>query len=70
MIKIPPRFYCIIENPVIRNNKGEAVLDQHGQVKLLHGDKEVRLSQEPFPLYPGEILKKVGEVVQIEICLL
>jgi len=58
MVKIPPRFYCIIENPVIRNNKGEAVLDQHGQVKLLHGDKEVRLSQEPFPLYPGEILKK------------
>lgn len=34
--------------------------DKNGQVKLRHGDEEVRQSQPPFPLYPGE--KKQGNV--------
>ena len=29
------------------------------QVKLRHGDLEVRLQGEPFPLYPGERLHEV-----------
>ena len=27
-------------------------------MKLRHGDTDIRLSQEPFPLYPGETLKQ------------
>jgi major vault protein len=37
MIVIPPRHYCIVENPAIRNEKNEVLLDQHGQVRLRHG---------------------------------
>jgi len=55
MITIPPRYYCVIENPVVMEG-GSPVVDQYGQVKVKHADKEVRFSQEPFPLYPGEVL--------------
>ncbi|CAF1036479.1 unnamed protein product [Adineta ricciae] len=61
MIIIPPRHYCIIENTVIKNQTGQIELDKNGQVKLWHGDVAIRLHedyQEPFPLYPGEILKQ------------
>ena len=30
--------------------------DEVGQARLRHGDREVRLHQPPFPLYPGETL--------------
>ena len=53
MVTIPPRHYCIIENPVVKDKDSRPVLDASGQVKLLHGDLEVRLSQDPFPLFPG-----------------
>lgn len=29
------------------------------QVKLRHADQEIRLAQDPFPLYPGEKLQQV-----------
>lgn len=35
------------------------------QVKLRHADQEIRLAQEPFPLYPGEVLKQV--VTQLKV---
>ena len=35
------------------------------QVKLRHADQEIRLAQDPFPLYPGEILKQV--VTQLKV---
>ncbi|XP_022093212.1 major vault protein-like isoform X2 [Acanthaster planci] len=57
MIMVPPRHYCIIENPVQRNEDGSVIVDQSGQIKLNHADQEIRLAQDPFPLYPGEILK-------------
>jgi len=57
MLTVPPRHYCVIENPVLRNKEGAVVFDTHGQAKLLHADQEIRLAQEPFPLYPGESLK-------------
>ncbi|XP_039272615.2 major vault protein-like [Styela clava] len=57
MITIPPRHYCTIENPVVRNKEGEVQYDQSGQAKLSYADREIRLAQDPFPLYPGEILK-------------
>jgi len=65
MIMIPPRHYCIIANPVLRNGKGEPVLDAHGSVRVRHGDEEVRLSQDPFALYPGE--KLFGKVAPLQV---
>ena len=35
------------------------------QVKLRHADQEIRLAQDPFPLYPGEALKQV--VTQLKV---
>ena len=58
MIIIPPRHYCVVENPVMRDNSGEIVVDASGQTRLCHADLDVRLAQEPFPLYPGETLKQ------------
>lgn len=54
MITLPPRHYCIVENP--------AVIDEAGRVKLSHANIEIRLEtnhKEPFPLYPGEVLRQV-----------
>jgi len=56
MLQIPPQFYCVIENPVIRNPNGSIKLDPFGQASLQHGQIEVRIDSEPFPLYPGEQL--------------
>eukprot|EP01112_Ceratiomyxa_fruticulosa_P000715 TRINITY_DN10648_c0_g1_i1.p1 TRINITY_DN10648_c0_g1~~TRINITY_DN10648_c0_g1_i1.p1 ORF type:complete len:438 (+),score=81.00 TRINITY_DN10648_c0_g1_i1:161-1474(+) len=62
MIVIPPMSFCIIENPVVRDEKGNVVFEKSGQVKLRHGDREIRgrevgfIVDEPFPLYPGEVL--------------
>ena len=37
-----------------------------GQAILLHGEKEIRFSyDEPFPLYPGEILEGPIRPLQI-----
>ena len=57
MVTIPPRFYCIVRNPVLRDAEGQVLLDQMGQVRLDHAEEEVRLQQDPFPLYPGEELQ-------------
>jgi major vault protein len=62
MISLSPRHYCIIENPVVINQDGQVQFDKNGQAKLFHGSLDVRLDkdyQEPFPLYPGEVLKRV-----------
>ncbi|GFR31627.1 major vault protein [Trichonephila clavata] len=56
MIIIPPYHYCIICNPVLRNAENAVVYDNVGQIKLKHADLEVRLQQDPFPLYPGEVI--------------
>ncbi|XP_042327567.1 major vault protein [Sceloporus undulatus] len=58
MVMVPPRHYCIIHNPVIRGADGTIQLDVLGQVRLRHADLEIRLTQDPFPLYPGEELKQ------------
>ena len=47
MIVIPPRHFCVIRNPVARNEQKELVLDELGQVVLQHAESEVRLEQ-PF----------------------
>lgn len=59
MIKIPPRHYVIIGNPVIRDAEKKVVLDEYDNAKLKFGDEEIRFEntlEEPFPLYPGETL--------------
>ncbi|MFB2918399.1 colicin uptake protein [Aerosakkonema funiforme] len=65
MIVVPPRYYCIIENPVLRDENGNPIADEHGQIKLRYGDAEIRFAQEPFPLYPGEELDGEIELLQV-----
>jgi major vault protein len=65
MIMVPPRHYCIIENPIVRED-GVASRDKNGQVRLRHSDQEIRFeSPDPFPLYPGESL--VGKVTPLQV---
>lgn len=65
MTIVPPRHYCLVANPVVRDEAGAPQFDGHGQVRLRYGDEEVRFAQEPFPLYPGEEL--MGEVVRLQV---
>jgi len=65
MIMIPPRHFCTIANPVQRNEKGDLVRDASGQIKLRHGDEEIRSDQDPFALFPGE--KVVGKVIPLQV---
>ncbi len=65
MIVVPPRHYCVVENPVVRDEAGVPVSDDYGQVKLRYGDEEIRLAQDPFPLYPGETL--TGKVTRLQV---
>ena len=39
MITIPPRHYCIVENPVQKDDEGEVVVETSGQAKLRHADQ-------------------------------
>lgn len=57
MVTVPPRHYCVIENPVLKDKEGKVEFDDFGQAKLVHADQEIRLARDPFPLYPGEVLK-------------
>ena len=68
MIMVPPRHYCIVANPVEKKN-GKVFEDANHQVRLRHGDEEIRMglteSPEPFPLYPGEVL--TGKVTPLQV---
>lgn len=62
MIRVPPRHFVKILNPVIRDGEGKIVLTDFGQAKIDHGELQIRFEQEkPFALYPGE---KLDGVVQ------
>jgi len=68
MINIPPRSYCVVANPHVRDNKGFPVVLDDGQVKLVHGETEVRIFTDwpvPFPLYPGESLKEPVTLLRV-----
>jgi len=65
MIIVPPRNYCIISNPVVRDEKGRVVTENGGTAKLRHGDEEIRYEGEPFGLYPGE--KLFGKVSPLQV---
>ena len=32
MIVVPPRHYCVVENPAMKDKDGKPVFDTHGQV--------------------------------------
>ena len=61
MVVVPPDHYCIILNPIQRGKDGEPVEDRYGQVKHRLGTREVRLTQDPFSLWP---LEEMHEAVQ------
>ncbi|XP_056607841.1 major vault protein isoform X2 [Triplophysa dalaica] len=65
MIMVPPRHYCVVLNPVVRNDEALVQFDGSGQAKLRHADLEIRLTQDPFPLYPGEEIQKNVTPLQI-----
>ncbi|XP_007424389.1 major vault protein [Python bivittatus] len=67
MVMVSPRHYCIILNPVVHGTDGAVQLDALGQVRLAHADLEIRMAQDPFPLYPGEELKQ--DVTPLQIVL-
>lgn len=60
MVMVPPRHYCVVANPVARGDDHQVLFDQSGQAKLRHADLEIRLTRDPFPLYPGEELQQVS----------
>ncbi|XP_032442372.1 major vault protein [Xiphophorus hellerii] len=65
MIMVPPRHYCVVSNPVARDDDNEVLFDQSGQAKLRHADLEIRLTRDPFPLYPGEEIQQDVTPLQI-----
>ena len=65
MVVVPPRHYCIVVNPVLRDDANQPQSDRYGQVRLQYGDEEIRFTQDPFPLYPGESL--VGDVTPLQV---
>ncbi|KAL6102367.1 mvp [Pungitius sinensis] len=65
MIMVPPRHYCVVINPVARGDDEQVRFDQSGQAKLRHADLEIRLTQDPFPLYPGEEIQQDVTPLQI-----
>ncbi len=61
MTTLPIRHYCIIEDPVIRDEEGELVIDDNGQTTNQYGETEIRFQEDyraPFPLYHGERIKQ------------
>lgn len=57
MISMPPNHYCIIKNPVRRQEDGTPELSPYGEVEVRHGDVEIRMQtdyRDPFPLYYRE----------------
>lgn len=65
MLMIPPRHYCIISNPLVRGEDKQPQLDEFGNAKLCFGDEEVRFTQDPFPLFPGEQL--IGKISPLQV---
>jgi major vault protein len=48
-----------------RNADNSLVTDPNGQVRIRHGDEEIRFEQDPFPLFPGEQL--YGKVSPLQV---
>lgn len=57
MVILASSEYCVVSNPVKRDEGGKVMYESSGQVQLQLGDLDYRFCQDPFPLFPGEILK-------------
>ncbi|KAM7535795.1 hypothetical protein Aperf_G00000089257 [Anoplocephala perfoliata] len=66
MISITVSEYCVISDPVKRDNDGN-ILEECGQAILDFGEVEYRFAQPPFPLYPGENL--LSKVTKMDVLL-
>nr|BAG60505.1 unnamed protein product [Homo sapiens] len=67
MVTVPPRHYCTVANPVSRDAQGLVLFDVTGQVRLRHADLEIRLAQDPFPLYLPAVFEEVLDLVDAVI---
>ncbi|NXI99351.1 MVP protein, partial [Psophia crepitans] len=67
MVMVPPRHYCVVLNPVFRGPTGAVLVDGAGQARLRHADLDIRLAQEPFPLYPGEEIQQ--DITPLQVVL-
>ncbi|CAG0889129.1 unnamed protein product [Cyprideis torosa] len=56
MVIVPPRHYCVIENPVQRNVNKEVILDKNGQIKLHYAELEAR-EVVKFPVTPLRVVE-------------
>lgn len=65
MIIVFLRYYCIIENLVVKDKEGKVLFDESGQFKLSYVDLEIRFFQELFFLYFGEVLKQVVILLKV-----
>ena len=66
MISIPPRHFCLVQNPVMRDPEtGDVQLMEGGQAMVRYGDSELRFAQDPFPLYPMEKLSGTIQPLQV-----
>ena len=66
-VVLKPYSYAVISDPVVMKD-GEPVKDRHGSVKIRNGEQEIRIDKdypEPFPLYPGEILRKIDNLTVV-----
>lgn len=60
MIRLAPRHFVVVKDPIVVNEAGEPQRDRYQQVVVRHGEKEIRFYEqypEPFPLYPREALE-------------
>ena len=44
MIKLPLGTYCIVKNPIVRDENGNIVYDDLGENEVRFGEQEIRLS--------------------------
>lgn len=62
MITVPPRHYCVVENPVAKSEDGSVIME-NGQAKLLHADQEIRLAQVSVMSYS---MIHIGQICYIQ----
>ncbi len=66
-IVLKPYTYAVIADPAIIKD-GEPMKDKHGSIRVRNGEQEIRTDKdypEPFPLYPGEILRKIDSLTVV-----
>lgn len=65
-IILRPNTYAVIADPI--TEKKVPKVNKHGSIMVRHGEQEIRTDTEypdPFPLYPGEILKKIDNLTVV-----